>query len=307
MVICLMRRAGKKAVTYWNTPCKRHMFVRYHNAMSIKTNAAIAASRVTGKLSGAMTHAAGAYYRIRAHSIPDERVRCYCPCCNTKLLKWKVCGYSRVPSLFDVTRYATASQDVICPACGSVPRHRVIAWRFGQHPELVEGKSVLHFAPERGITLWLKRHGVSVTTADLHARADLKVDIQDTGLARDSYDVILCNHVLEHVADYRRALSELHRILRPNGLLICSFPVDPRFETVYEDSRYVTAEDRIAHFGQHDHLRVFGADSKRMLEDAGFEVQVVRGSDCPARIRPVTGPADYDSADVFFCRKLTRR
>lgn len=273
--------------------------------MTLKTDMTIAASRITGRLSEITTRVVGMYCRVAERFIPDENARCYCPCCDTKLGKWKVCGYSRVPSLFDVSRYAETPQDVICPACGSIPRHRVIAWRLEQHPDLVEGKSVLHFAPERGVTLWLKRHGIDVTTADLHARADLKLDVQDTGLASGSYDVVLCNHVLEHVRDYRRALAELHRILRPEGLLICSFPVDPRLETVYEDPGYVTAEDRIAHFGQHDHLRVFGADSHRILESAGFEVHVVRGADCPSRIRPVTGPADYDSADIFFCRKTS--
>ena len=75
--------------------------------------------------------------------------------------------------------------------------------------------------------LWMKRNGIAFTTADLYNPADLKLDIQNTDLADASYDVIICNHVLEHVDDFRKALAEFHRILAPGGLLLCSFPMDP--------------------------------------------------------------------------------
>ena len=100
---------------------------------------------------------------------------------------------------------------------------------------------------------------------------------------------------------YAVALAELRRVLRPGGLLVCSFPIDPRLETVYEDAGVVTLEGRVEHFGQHDHLRVFGTDSASLLAEAGFEVEVVRGEDCTDVIRPVVGPADYDATEIFFC------
>ena len=211
--------------------------------------------------------------------------------------------YSLRPDLFDVRRYADTPQDVVCLACRSIPRHRIIAWYLGQHLDLLQGKQVLHFAPEHCLTRWFARQGVDVTTADLFGPADLRLDLTNIDLPDGSYDVIVCNHVLEHVSDYRRALSELRRVLRPGGLLIISFPIDPRYETVYEDPTVVNKRGRIEHFGQIDHLRVFGTDSPRMLEDAGFRVDVVSGADCPDKIRPVVGPADYDSRDIFFCWK----
>ena len=235
--------------------------------------------------------------------IPDSHVKCYCPCCETKLRAWKVARFTEKPDLYDARRYANMPQDVVCPVCGSIPRHRIIVWHLDQRPSLVRGKEVLHFAPERGIARWFRRHGVNATTADLLAPADLRLDIQDIDLPDGSYDVIVCNHVLEHVEDYRLALSELHRILRRGGLLIISFPVDPRYATVYEDASITDEQDRISHFGQHTHLRVFGADSEQILAAAGFTVEIARGSDCPDTIRPVTGPADYDSPDIFFCWK----
>lgn len=217
------------------------------------------------------------------------------------LRAWKVARFAEQPDKFDVRRYANMPQDVVCPVCGSILRHRIIVWHLGEHPELVWGKKILHFAPERGVLRWLRRWGFDVTTADLHGAADLRLDLCDIDLPDGSYDVVICNHVLEHVVDWRRALRELRRVLRSGGLLIYSFPIDSSLSTVYEDSSAVTAEGRVRHFGQHDHLRVFGTDSEDLLAAAGFRVEVVCGADCTDAIYPVRGPADYDSPDIFFC------
>lgn len=87
--------------------------------------------------------------------------------------------------------------------------------------------------------LWMGRNGISCVTADLYNDADLKLDIQATGLADESFDVIVCNHVLEHVDNCRIALRELHRLLHPGGSLICSFPIDTDVELLDEDPRCV--------------------------------------------------------------------
>ena len=125
----------------------------------------------------------------------------------------------------------------------------------------------------------------------------------DINLLDSSYEVVMCNHVLEHVRDYRMALGELYRVLRPGGLLVISFPVDLRLQTVDDNPSVVDTAGRIARFGQHDHLRVFGADSAELLAQASFRVEIARDADRPEAIRPVTGPADYDSPDFFFCWK----
>ena len=252
-------------------------------------------------LGGLRASAVSARYRAASLFIPDTRVRCYCPCCDTKLRAWGVARFAERPDLYDARRYAETPQDVVCPVCGSIPRRRVIAWYLGRHLDLVRGRDVLHFAPERCLSRWFARHGVRVTTADLNAPADLRLDLCALNLPDASWDVVVCNHVLEHVADWRKALAELRRVLRPGGLLVCSFPIDPQLASVYEDASIVTPEGRVEHFGQHDHLRVFGTDSATLLAEAGYEVEVVRGGDCPDVIRPVVGPADYDAVEIFFC------
>ena len=137
-------------------------------------------------------------------------------------------------------------------------------------------RKILYFAQERSIRMWLDRNNVKTITADLFNPADLKLDIEDIQLPNDSYDLIVCNHVLEHVTDYKKALSELRRIIRPERMIIISFPVDPTLESVYEDNTVNTKEDRIKYFGQCDHLRVFGKDSALMLEKCGFHDLGVR-------------------------------
>ncbi len=122
------------------------------------------------------------------------------------------------------------------------------------------------------MTLWMNRNKVKYTSADLYSKADLKLDIQATGLPDESYDVIICNHVLEHVDDFRVALNEMYRILRKGESFICSFPMDPNVELLEENPLVITEKERILKYGQNDHKRLFGMNADRFLSEAGFSV-----------------------------------
>ena len=184
-----------------------------------------------------------------------------------------------------------------------MPRHRILAHWLEGHMDLLRLGGILYFAPEDAMMRWMRRNGLSRTTADLYGPADLRLDIQATGLPDRSYDVVVCNHVLEHVDDFRVALAEIRRILRPGGSLICSFPMDPKVELLDEDPSVKTPEERLRRFGQNDRLRVFGMGAGALLEQAGFSVEEIRGEDCPEEIMPVVGPADYDANVLFRCVK----
>lgn len=241
---------------------------------------------------------------FRAESrIKGEKFPYYCPCCHTYLNQFVSGNYKENPEVYNVVRYREIDQNVICPVCGSLPRHRILVSWMNENEEWIAGKNILHFAQEKSIRKWMDRHNIDSTTADLYSKADLKINIEDTGLNDDSYDMIICNHVLEHVSDYKKALRELHRITRPGGRIILSFPVDPSLSTVYEDDSILSEEERVRHFGQKDHLRIFGSDSTELLESFCFQVTEIRGENCDEKIKPVVGPADYDY-NVLWCVRI---
>jgi SAM-dependent methyltransferase len=107
-------------------------------------------------------------------------------------------------------------------------------------------------------------------TADVEAgRADLTLDIEEPDLPSSSFDVVVCSHVLEHVDD-RKALAELHRVLRPGGLCILLAPIVEGWDTTFEDAAITSPEARAVYFGQFDHVRYYGADFRGRIREAGF-------------------------------------
>jgi len=225
----------------------------------------------------------------------------YCPCCGKHFDNFRDERFYADKVHFNPAMFSKSGQDVICDFCRSAPRHRIIAEWAEQNTAKLKSSRILYFAPELSMMLWFRRHGISVKTADLFdRRADLKLDITSIDLPDGSEDIIFCNHVLEHVHDYSSALSELHRIIRKGGILIISFPIDPDSDTVRELLNG-SEEERRRILGQSDHLRIFGQDSSRILEDAGFEVSTIDISGMPDNILPVAGPCDYDTNMIFCC------
>ncbi len=240
-----------------------------------------------------------------AHCIanPLGKRKYYCPCCNRSIARFADMGYYDDTERFDPGRFKKCRQDVICPFCYSAPRQRILATYACENMDLFKRSKILYFAPEYSMMKWMKRNGIKPVTADLaDPHADLKIDLTDTELGDGSYDMIICNHVLEHVSDHTKALSEMHRILSPGGVLIISFPIDQDLDTVFEKDTS-SASERIRLFGQYDHLRIFGKDSREMMERYGFSVTVIDAEKMQGSILPVTGPGDYDSNIIFCCTK----
>ncbi len=172
--------------------------------------------------------------------------------------------------------------NVICWTCGSHERHRAL-WLLlnSQHPELLaQTRSLLHFAPEPGIGGHLRALlGRRYVTADLvEGRADLVLDLNRLALEDASYDAIVCSHVLEHIPDDRRAMSEMRRVLRPGGWALIAVPINTEAPTL-EDPSVTAPEDRRRVFWQEDHVRLYGMDIADRLGEAGFEVSVERPAD----------------------------
>ena len=114
------------------------------------------------------------------------------------------------------------------------------------------------------------------TTADLDSPiADLHLDVTNINLPDNTYDVVICNHVLEHVDNVDKAFSEIKRILKQGGWAILMVPINPNVDT-FEDPSITDPKERERLFGQYDHVRQFGRDYAEVLQKAGFDVDADR-------------------------------
>lgn len=231
----------------------------------------------------------------------------FCPCCQMRFRRARTWNPDDYKDQFNPKRYENTRKDIMCPYCGSFPRHRILASWLDEHKEILRSEEILYFSIEGSMMLWLDRNRIPYTTAELNGNAELKIDIQDTGLAEGRYGIVICNHVLEHVEDFRKALAEIYRILKPDGMLICSFPMDPEIEVLDEDPTVTTPEERIQQYGQDNHRRVFGMKAGQLMKEAGYEVEEIRGEDYAEEILPVIGPANYDMNILFYCKKTGKR
>lgn len=177
--------------------------------------------------------------------------------------------------------YGNQRANALSPSTLSLERHRLL-WLYLKNETdfFSTKKKVLHIAPEQCFyKLFKKQQNLDYTTADLYSPiADVKADICDLPFEDDTFDVVFCNHVLEHIVDDKKAMSELYRVLKPQGLGIFQIPQDLTLEKTYEDFSITSKEERKKHFGQYDHVRVYGKDYFNKLRKIGFKVNEVNYS-----------------------------
>lgn len=171
--------------------------------------------------------------------------------------------------------YGTQRNNVLAPGTLSLERHRLL-WLYLQNETdfFSAPKKVLHFAPEQAFyKRFRKQKNLDYTTTDLLSPlADVKADICNLPFEDNAYDVILCNHVLEHIPDDLKAMQELYRVLKPGGMGIFQIPQDLNREKTFEDNTITDKNERAKIFGQYDHVRVYGRDYFDKLRDVGFKV-----------------------------------
>ncbi len=136
---------------------------------------------------------------------------------------------------------------------------------------------VLHFAPEQAFYQRFKKmKNLDYITTDLHSPlADVKTDITDLPFADDEFDVIFCNHVLEHITDDQKAILELYRVMKPCGWGIFQVPLDENRAETFQDDSITDPKNRTRIFGQYDHVRVYGRDYFDKLKAVGFRVEQI--------------------------------
>jgi SAM-dependent methyltransferase len=171
--------------------------------------------------------------------------------------------------------YGKQRNNVLSPSTLSLERHRLL-WLYLKNETdfFTAQKKVLHFAPEQAFYKRFRQmKNLDYTTTDLFSPlADVKADICDLPFADNTYDLILCNHVLEHIADDTKAMQELYRVLKSGGMGIFQIPQDLNREKTFEDDLITDAKQRAEIFGQYDHVRVYGRDYFDKLHSIGFKV-----------------------------------
>jgi SAM-dependent methyltransferase len=140
------------------------------------------------------------------------------------------------------------------------------------------GKRILHFAPEKAFMRRMRGNPLYETADLMQAGVTHQVDITDTKLPAASYDVVMANHVLEHIPDDRAAMRELFRLLKPGGFALLTVPINATRDDTYENPSITAFSDRWAHFSAHDHLRYYGLDFADRLSETGFQVETFRVS-----------------------------
>lgn len=174
--------------------------------------------------------------------------------------------------------YGNQRDNVLSPSTFSLERHRLLWLYLTQETDFFTAKNkVLHIAPEQCFyNRFKKLKNLEYVTADLNSPlADIKANICDLPFEDNSFDIIFCNHVLEHVEDDKKAMSELFRVLKPLGMGIFQVPQDLQRTETYENFSITNPKERALHFGQYDHVRVYGKDYFNKLRSVGFTVNEV--------------------------------
>lgn len=179
--------------------------------------------------------------------------------------------------------YGVQRDNVLSPGTLSLERHRLLWLFLKNETNLFTSKNIklLHFAPEQAfLKRFRKLKNIDYITTDIESPlADVKADICNLPFKDNEFDVILCNHVLEHVKDDKKAMSELYRVMKPGGWGIFQIPQDLKREITFEDDTITDPKERAKIFGQYDHVRIYGRDYFDKLRSVGFRVKEIQYQD----------------------------
>ena len=177
--------------------------------------------------------------------------------------------------------YKTVRKNALCPGTLSLERHRLLWLYLDKETNFLSSNlKVLHVAPEQVFYKKFKKlKNWEYFTFDLSSPiADIKGDLISTNFKDEYFDLIICNHVLEHIEDDKSALDEMYRILKYNGISILQVPINVKRENTFEDLSIKSKIQREKYFGQYDHVREYGLDFKDRVEQAGFKVEMINYS-----------------------------
>jgi SAM-dependent methyltransferase len=234
----------------------------------------------------------------------------HCVICNHKV--WRFMPYQSgsygVPDLMHVLDLVGSNPDHFeCPRCGAHDRERHLLM-YLQSAGLItglHGKDVLHFAPEKRLTPLIR-----ATNPARYIRCDLfpnapdiqRIDMMDIPFDTGTFDLVMANHVLEHVNDDTKALTEIHRVLKAGGIAILQTPYSRRLHWTWQDPGIDSAEACLQAYGQADHVRMFGRDIFDRIAAVGFESLIRQHSELLPNVDPVQSGVNPQEP-LFLFRK----
>ncbi|PUA36320.1 glycosyl transferase family 2 [Paenibacillus elgii] len=201
----------------------------------------------------------------------------YCPYCNNTIVRFRPW-----PDIYDFPKCQYEmwnKQTAMCPVCSSFDRERLYKFYIERETDLlVRPQKLLHIAPEKNLRKWLKgQPNLSYICGDLMPQdAEMeRVDLTAMPYADETFDAVICSHVLEHIPEDHKAMTEICRVLNPDGWSILQVPIALNFEEILEDPAVTTPQARKEHFGQDDHVRIYNRKGfVGRLEAAGFHVDL---------------------------------
>jgi SAM-dependent methyltransferase len=238
---------------------------------------------------------------IKKISLPKIRLPFYCPVCDTKISHFEplddfyIQAYKNHKFPYPLEGFETLNyKNYYCPKCHASDRDRLIAL-FLKEQVWDREITVMQFAPSESLSGFItKNPRVKYRTADLFMRGvDDKVDLMDMHIYQDeTFDIFICSHVLEHVDNDKKALSEIYRVLKHNGYAILLVPIPLSLQETDEDPSISEPSIRWQRFGQDDHVRLYAKkDFRDRILSAGFTLREVTVDNYSSEIFYKTGIA----------------
>jgi len=208
----------------------------------------------------------------------------HCPYCKHNFRKMLSDGETlEVISKFQIIG-SGYRDNCTCPRCYSKDRDRLIHLYLEKKTNIFTSQhKLLHIAPED----WLKKLFQALPNIEYifgvkgvksmgyyYDPETIELDLTNLKMSDASFDAIICNHVLEHIPDDKKAISEIYRVLKPGAWAILQVPYSAMLKDTFEDENINLPEERAKFFGQFDHVRIYGKDYKNRLELAGFKVEL---------------------------------
>ena len=233
----------------------------------------------------------------------------HCPLCGQDVHRFLPYRHGFRPPLMRALQTVGSNVESFeCPRCGAHDRerHLLLYMKATGLLDRIKGKDVLHFAPEKR----LPEHIIEAEPAH-YVRCDLfpkgpevqRADLLKMEFKSATFDILIANHVLEHVADDLEALSEIARVVRPGGWVILQTPFAPKLHHTWEDPGICDAESRLQAYGQEDHVRLYGRDIFNRLTSSGLEPDVRTHSQTLPNVDPVKTGVNANEPLFLFHRR----